>query len=613
MNLLDDEVLGCEGGILSDDFFDESLKELLGYEKRALFIDPHEVMSESIDAGKEPVEVSGVALFDFAEGELTMGYKNFQEPRYKIFNDMKPAREVMSWVESYYDGDSKDFCPSVMHPMIPHNRYEKFFEFGEMDQIMISRGFRILNPTIQQQASYPNLCDEVPRESSFFLLGRKMTKKQEDSLLEQAKMLVKKSCCVSFQKRQDYYEIVSKDKEEAQVNIARMKELGFCYVDMEVRRKRYLATSKYFTRYYYESYNNVASLVVGFDFNPYSPYAAEELVRVEHTPEGVKYVRRWKDDTIDGLWRYSYKRYHSDAWYVDIFSDSRPYNRALMSLDLVVNSYKMVERFMFYKKIKMGLLTVPLLVDPFVVRQQYYKVLNEGTVRAPIHYRIHNSLDQNMTRSMMTFVPYMTTPCKYRATTEIRDDVISTPMGVQFVSTTISVEVVNKIVILEHGKSQEVLPQDFFSFVRKRISMYNQGFLDQEEYEFFVSQAQMYFVQKQFYVDGKIKKRTKGMKKILVPRYKIYHRIGRDHPGARFYEFVPYAIHRYPCNRWGSLVSSFSVFTLEEFVLNFSKFRDIVRDPPWLFKLENTSLGEIEFDLEAANNCCFESDDKEDL
>jgi len=110
---------------------------------------------------------------------------------------------------------------------------------------------------------------------------------------------------------------------------------------------RKMGFSRYFSRTFYKEYKKVANFIVGLDYNPYSPYAVRDLIDFEFLEFGISYSKIWKDATIIGYYSARAKRYYSDSWYNEIFSATAPYNKALMSLDIVVNSFHFFESFFF--------------------------------------------------------------------------------------------------------------------------------------------------------------------------------------------------------------------------------------------------------------------------
>jgi hypothetical protein len=271
-----------------------------------------------------------------------------------------------------------------------------------------------------------------------------------------------------------------------------------------------------------------------------------------------------------------------------------------MSLDLVVNSYKGFERsFRFEKEKRLTPLTIPLIVDPFVVNKNY--VIRGENYRAPVHYRVATVVDRIYDRSEPLFLSYVTLPCRYSAVVEVDRYKVKSYVN-DLTAAIVNVEVVPDILLVDGGEMISVLPQKFHEYVRSKLSLYTQGNINEKEYAFVVKQCQQYFVQKESYVDMKIKKRTKGCDKIITYRYKIWRQVSGVTKKSKAFEFVPYAILRYPHNRWGSLVSSFSVFSLEQFLSQYSLLRHAFKDPPWLHEIEqDEELNLLESDEEGAS------------
>jgi len=414
MNLLDDLEL-------PDDFFHDSLRDMIDNEKQLVYIDPQEIISESVEAGYDPVNVSPIGFMDLVNDKIVFGYKDYQNPRYTIVNDMQPAHEVFGWTEKFFSNVVKPFpVVSIASPIIPPSRYEKYPDFAVVDQVMIAAGYRILDPTLGQLAMYPAHCDNVERVYETYTLSPSKLKRLESVCLAQYVISceIKTSFRVRF-KNQDDNDYVSSHSNGmlASGEMVGDKYLDYCYrevnglsefldkmkknkkivvyskvvyavvvyVDVHAleefskdlalvdilpdkrsrKESRKLGFVKYFSRQFRGEYKASRNLIVGFDFNPYSPYAASDMISVIMEPEGVKYTKRWKEREVRGFFRYDEKRYHSDVWFPELFSQEAKYNKALMSVDLVANSYRGVERDFFKKKLKLSFLTVPLLLILF--------------------------------------------------------------------------------------------------------------------------------------------------------------------------------------------------------------------------------------------------------
>lgn len=133
--------------------------------------------------------------------------------------------------------------------------------------------------------------------------------------------------------------------------------------------------------------------------------------------------------------------------------------------------------------------------------------------------------------------------------------------------------------------SEEVDPADFFSYVKSRVKFYNNGMIDEKEYLQYVRQCSQYFVHKDMYIEKRHVRNRKGFQDVSRARYKIYKRVQAGAKGCD-YEYVPYAILRYPHNRWGTLVPSMMTLTLEQFLSQYQLIRAKWRAPPWIYKVE---------------------------
>jgi len=407
--------IGClDDAELPDEMFTSTLMEMADNDKRLLYIPSERIQYDEPQVVPVPV-VSGLAYFDASGPTLFMGTKEPEKPRYVVYNDVRPAQEVFRWTEKYFDGQIKEFpLVTVAEPLIPHSRYDKGADFTVLDQCMIAKGFRILNPSIQQKEAFPEDCDEEQKvEMEVDIISGK-----EILAEEQLRDWYRQDLIWKMFGKGKRRQVICRNQ-AAWLYIHANMHLILTAVKSTPKMMRRNKTLKYFVRRYLREYDSSENLIVGMDFNPYSPYGAQDLLSVVMEENGVMYTRRWKDDSVTGFYYHDAKRYYSDVWYPEIYPSAVGYNKALMSLDMVTNSYVGVEENLFMRPHVMKLLAYPLLIDPFITRWEYNKKNNP--IRAPIHYKLSNMMTKFQGQ---VYVPYSTARSKSMSSPEKGVDMI---------------------------------------------------------------------------------------------------------------------------------------------------------------------------------------------
>lgn len=540
---------------LPDDFFNESLKEVARDDVRIMYVDNSNI---------EEVKVSNLVYNDFASEQLVLGYKEPQRSRYDIINDMEPARVVFKWVSRFFLGDKKEFpFVPVPKPVIPPSRYVKTPEMYTIDQTMIFRGYRIFAATGSQKRRFSSLCDDEMRVDVLVSVPMKRLVDCENFLKNRFPYGV-----YPVDRGRGFFQCVVGSEQERDSLLKEGLDFDKCGFKFLVPDFNF---TKYYVRKYHLKYNDVSNVVVGFDFNPYSPYSLDSVRSVKFERDGVMYSWLYKGEEIRNFFSYRAKRFHSDVWFRSMFSESYPYNRFLMSLDMVTNTYSVCEKDLLTvhgKSIntRMEFMRLPLLIDPFEVDPRYY---NKNQNRSPLRYRLGFG---------DSYVPYFTGRCKL-------DSVISNVNAVEEKKGVIKI-------FNEHNVSQELDPERFFDFCREAERKYLTGVVGPKQYEMLQRQLRSYYVLKEKVIVG-----TKGNKgKSVAPmteltkeRWKVYRLARNENDKRDSVRFctVPYAILRYPHNRWGSLVPNLYFMTLEEAITQFNLIRSLLKDPPWLFKMKD--------------------------
>jgi hypothetical protein len=564
-NLLDMEQL-------PDDYFEDVIENLANREKHMLFLNSESVLLNSEETVALPV-LSPLAFVDVAGGTIYMGQKYPSEPSYDVINDPRPAQEVFSWMEDFCEGVVKEF-PNVTvgNPIIPHSRYMKAVELDKIDDIMIAKGFRLLEPTMGQKLRYPTLSDDKMRKSIWVTRGS-MTLDEFAAELRQVKSM---EGFLYFNVVEDCVEIVCENELLYLAILKRSVDLAFrwTFVSKGLGWLRRHTSIRYFCRTYRHDYNSDQNFICGFDINPFSPYGVPSLLSVEFDDMGVSYSKKWKDSVIYGKFWYRDKRYHSDVWFPDFFSREKPYNRALMSLDIVTNSYSTIEQYMFNRHVSMSLMMQPLFIDPFRVSSRYMRKV--FTNRAPIRYRVFSALSKSDVMAGGVFLPYVT----------MKSVVNRKPFDEAEIGIPVSVKRVDKIVI----DQKEILPEAFFDKINLWLRNSNVFVKDRGFWQRLLQLSMDYFVQQEY-----SKRPGKGIK------YSIYKKCDDIDVGAIKVDYVPYAIYRYPHNKWGSLVADMMVITLEQFAARYGDFRSRWKVPPWLFEVGGEDLSDLE--LETDDTC----------
>jgi hypothetical protein len=576
---------------LPADLFTKTLQEMADDDKRLLYIPSERIQYDEPGNAVIP-ELSNLAYFDASGPTLYMGLKEAEKPKYTVYNDVRPAQEVFRWTEKYFSGQVKEFpLVTVAEPLIPHSRYDKGADFLVLDQYMIAKGFRILNPTIQQKDMYPEDCDEDQKvEMEVDIIpGREILAE------EQLRDWLRQDLIWKMYGKGKRRQVICRSQ-SAWLHVHANMHHILTVPKSTPKSMRRSKTIKYFARRYLREYDSSENLIVGMDFNPYSPYGAQDLQSVVMESNGVLYTRRWKDDSITGFYYHDAKRYYSDIWYPEVYSPNVGYNKALMSLDMVTNSYSGVEAVMFSRPHVMKLLAYPLLIEPFITRWEYNKKVNP--IRAPIHYKLSNMMAKFQGQ---VYIPYSTARSKSMSQPE---------KGVDVVGMTIRVQEVNKIIIQGPVRSEEVGPVDFFEFVKSRVTYYNRGMINEQEYLQYVQSCSQYFVHQETCVEKRKLKYKRGFRNVSRIRYKIYRRVNDD-KGFEC-EYVPYAILRYPHNRWGTLVPNMMVFTLEQFLSQYVHIRAKWKAPVWIYKIE-CDAAQLEFDWEGMEDLALLIDNPVEL
>jgi len=577
--------LGClDDPELPSDLFVDTLSEMADNDKRLLYVPSERIQFDEPKSTLLP-EVSGLAYFDASGPTLYMGLKEPEKPKYVVYNDVRPAQEVFRWTEKYFEGQVKEFpLVTVAEPLIPHSRYDKGADFLVLDQYMIAKGFRILNPSIHQKMMYPEDCDEVERvEMEVDILPDR-----EILAEEQLRDWMRQDLICKMYGKGRRRQLIFRSK-AAWLSVHPEIHKILTVPKSTPKMLRRSKTLKYFARRYLREYDSSENLIVGMDFNPYSPYGAQDIQSVVIEENSVMYTRRWKDDVVTGIYYHDAKRYYSDVWYPEIYSAAVGYNRALMSLDMVTNSYAGLEERLFQRPQFMKLLAYPLLIEPFATRWEYNKKVNP--IRAPIHYRLSNMVDKYQGQ---VHIPYCTARSKSLSQPE---------PGIEMVGFTVRVQEVKKICIQGPKVIEEIDPSDFFSYVRSRVKFYNNGMINEKEYLQYVQQCSQYFVHKDTYIEKRQVRNRRGYQDVSRTRYKIYKRVRPKDRGCD-YEYVPYAILRYPHNRWGTIVPSMMVFTLEQFLSQYQQIRAKWRAPQWIYKVEYEKT-RLEVDWEGIDDLAY--------
>jgi hypothetical protein len=152
-----------------DDYFDDEIKEMVKGDKTVVSI-PGTVMSNSMTT----VKLSGAFAVDPETDELTVGRLDYVKPNYDVKVDTQPSDVVLEWVEGYYEGGGAKFPHvPVARPSIPPSRYEKSNEFYVVYDFFIARGYRIFNPTVGQESSYPDHVDYVEDPDKFYITNKR--------------------------------------------------------------------------------------------------------------------------------------------------------------------------------------------------------------------------------------------------------------------------------------------------------------------------------------------------------------------------------------------------------------------------------------------------------
>jgi hypothetical protein len=321
---------------LPDDFFNESLKEVARDDVRIMYVDNSKI---------DEVKVSNLVYNDFASEQLVLGYKEPQRSRYEIINDMEPARVVFKWVSRFFLGDKKEFpFVPVPKPVIPPSRYVKTPEMYTIDQTMIFRGYRIFAATGSQKRRFPSLCDDEMRVDVLVSIGLSIETVRRERELEVIENFLKDRFPYGFfpiDRDKGIFQCVVGSEQDRDSLLKEGLKVNNC--NFKMLKPDYNFT-KYYVRKYHLKYNDVNNVVVGFDFNPYSPYSLDSVRSVKFVQGGVEYSWLYKGEEIRNFFSYRAKRFHSDVWFRSMFSESYPYNRFLMSLDLVTNTYSVCEK-----------------------------------------------------------------------------------------------------------------------------------------------------------------------------------------------------------------------------------------------------------------------------
>lgn len=511
------------------------------------------------------------------------------------------------------------------------SRYETNVGMEAFDLHMIAKGFKIFKPTPGQKVKYSTQCVDYIRENYVVIT--------EDSIVDvrmntemvinfgidplttfivvdnydrrKRQMII--GMCDKLEK-QKYIKYVSVPDTYAQFGVAvnvlrdipkklidkryKFRTIGKNYimsaskdeyntvaVDYEIYKCWYSDT-KYYTRYYSAVGNlQTTALVVGLDFNPYSPYSLDVLEEVEILEGGVKYRRRYKEDGIEGFFDFTRKRYHSDVWYPAFFSS--PYSRDLMSCDFVVNHYRVEKKLGF--KGRFHMLGAPLLIDAYGISKKI-KIGQEA--RSCLRYRDVTVLDKK-------YVPYMTTAISVSSNPIVDVEVVewNRPITIEYKNGLFDTYYVKPA---KNDKSIE----DFFRWhknIRKSVA-------DIDDYEFVMDQYRSYFILEYnsnvFSGKGETVSRRGDINRfqkqtgVTIKKYKVWKVKGPKDRGKVFKMFrVPYCIRRYPHNVEGSLISDLFHMTLEEAVKDVNLIKEIVKDPPWIFKNECEGLEELKFEF----------------